>query len=291
MALANTAVPAFPSVPMAPGVPPLLRQVGAVIDTVVLVAADAKLLVQQITGGPTWGLFAGTSPVPVLAANSVVAVDYRKEWRLATYPLEQGGFASYNKVVEPFDIRLTFAVSGAGGLLSSILSGGLIGQLISGDSSLAARHAFLVAMDAAAGSLNVYQVVTPEITYASCNIVHYDYRREDRKGATLLQIDVWLQEVRRAPSASFTTPPNAPTPAITSPQNPTSGDPTSGGTVQTTAPTPAQQAGQVGALGNSSQGNATIDLSVSQAPGSPDNAGSGVLYNQHGMPQSAASLN
>jgi hypothetical protein len=195
MALTDIIVPAFPDVPSVPGVPAVLRQIGAVTNNIALLAADVASIARMFLG-PQWGILKGGQPL--LVGNSVVAFDFRKEWRVSDYPVEKGAFASYDKVAVPFDVRITFAVSGEGSLLSSLIPGA------AGWMAVPNRTAMLTLLDTAAKSLDLVSVITPEATYDSCNIVHYDYRREARGGTTLIRVDVWLVEIRIAPSPQFT---------------------------------------------------------------------------------------
>ena len=209
----------FPNVPAVPGVPALLRQVGAALPLPVLAVADALGLGSLFQ--PQWGLYLGGTPV--LTAQSVVAVAYQKDVRVSNYPIEEGAFASYNKVQMPFVGKVTYTVGGAfspniGAALgaTSILSA--IGDL----TGASAASTFLAAVDAAANSLQLYDLVTPEMTYANVNVTHYDYQRSARNGATMLTVDVWVEEIRQAPA-----------PAFSSTQSPNGSNPSSGGTVQT----------------------------------------------------------
>jgi hypothetical protein len=78
------------------------------------------------------------------------------------------------------------------------------------------------------------------------NAIHYDYRREQRSGASLLMVDVWFEEVRVTAQSEFTNT-----------QSPEGAADTSGGTVLGTVPTPSQAgavtggivAGPAGAIG------------------------------------------
>jgi hypothetical protein len=247
VSLANILVPAYPDVPHAPGVPAVLRQVGAIENNIVMLAADAVSIVRMFAK-PQWGLFLKSGAPAMVGIDSIVALDVRREYRISDYPIEQGAFASYNKVETPLDIRVSFVVSGSGSLLSSLIPGGALLSLVSGkSSSVANRDQFLSIMRDLARSLTMIYVTMPEGTYGNLNVVHYDYRREARSGATLLKIDIWLQEVRvsakAAANGAGTDPINATTPtAITAPQNPASADPVNGGTVQATPVTPTQAA-------------------------------------------------
>jgi hypothetical protein len=132
-------------------------------------------------------------------------MDFRQDYRIATFPIERGAFASYNKVKEPFDIRVTFISDGRQQLLVGLLSGGALGALVSGvDPNASNRASFLNNLEVAIRSLALFSVVTPEVTYPSVNIIHYDYHREARNGgATMLRVDVWCQEVRVAAKPAF----------------------------------------------------------------------------------------
>jgi hypothetical protein len=128
-----------------------------------------------------------------------VTFDYRQEWTVSDYPLEQGAFQSYDKVQTPFDVRVRYAAGG----------------------SQQNRQALLDSIAAIAGDLNLYDVVTPEAVYQSVNVTHYDYRRTATNGVGLLQVDVWCIEVRVTAQAQFQNV-----------QNPTSASPQSQGNVQ-----------------------------------------------------------
>lgn len=176
---------AGPVVPDAPGVPPLVRD-EAPPDQPELETQDAISPVGQ-TSTPTWGLYKDGEPV--LFADSVVALEFRQDWELQDYPIEDGAFETYNKVKTPFTIRVRFASGGSennrGALLSDV--------------------AFL------AETLDLYDVVTPEVTYLNCNIEHYDYRRTSDQGVGLLVVEVHLRQIRvvEQPAFSNTQPQSA----------------------------------------------------------------------------------
>lgn len=222
----------FPIVPIAPGVPPLPRAAGVAVAAVQLVVGDALSLFAGL-GDPDWGLF--FNGLPVVTAESVISFDFRKGFSISNFPIENGGFESYNKVQRPFDVRLRFSTGG----------------------TLAERQALLDSIDEAVESLDLMDAVTPEATYQNVNPIHYDYRRSAMNGVGLLVVDVFCEQVRVAASTSFTssksstgTVPTAdggtrteisvrPAASIVSPQSPSASPQVNGGTVQ---PTPANQA-------------------------------------------------
>lgn len=176
------------NVPNLPGVPPLVNRLASALPQ--LLTADvvnAGALFQS-----RWGLFS-TGGAPVITFDTFVSIDFRKGWVLADFPLEQGAFQSYDKVQTPFDVRIKFA---SGGTLQN-------------------RESLLQSVDAIAGDLNLYTVVTPEAVYNNVNVQHYDYRRTATNGNGLITIELWLLEVRTASGGS---PTNANTDANGNPQ-------------------------------------------------------------------------
>lgn len=214
MPLPNIPVPAFPNVPIAPGVPPVLRSIGKVQDDLIVLAADA-FIIYSMFQGPQWGIF-DQSGNPVLVGDSVIGMDYRKGYRVADYPIEPGAFESYNKVQTPYDAKITISITG-GGLLA-----------IPGTQK-PMRTAFLDALEVACASTNLYAVATPEKNYPNANLIDYGYRRTAEQGVSRIEVDIWLQEIRQAPAAQFTKT------AATS-----GADPVNDGTVQATTPTTSQ---------------------------------------------------
>lgn len=158
------------------GLPALPSSVSTFVG-IALLAADAiadffGLFPQE------WGIFLDGEPVVI--ADNVVTMEYRQDWRISTYPQENGAFASYNKVAMPFEAKLKFTAGG----------------------TLANRQEMLDSIAAIADDTNLYDVITPERIYPSCNITHFDFKRE-AKDVGLLSVEVWLEEVRVTSAASF----------------------------------------------------------------------------------------
>jgi hypothetical protein len=199
----------------------VLRQIGNIQNTAVLLAADTIEVVGMFQA-PRWGIFTasgapafiGAQDSGLLAqvisflgptAQSVGAVGFRSEYRISTAPQEQGAFQSYNKVQMPFDGRVTYRVGG----------------------TQAQRSSFLQQVIAAEASLDLFSLVTPEITYPSVNITHHDYRRTASAGLTLIEVDIWVEEVRVSGTTQYT---NSNT------GSPSGSDAVNGGAVQPLSP-------------------------------------------------------
>lgn len=172
------------NVPNLPGVPALNFAVSA------LTTAQKLLTGDTLSGGwgsdRAWGIYKGGAPV--VTADTVLTVDHKAEWAVSDFPVERGGFESYNKVRMPFDARVRFAAGG----------------------SDAARRALLESIDAIAGTTQIFDVVTPEKVFSNVTITHHDHRRAANSGLGLIQIDVWCLEVRESANATAGTSTAAP---------------------------------------------------------------------------------
>lgn len=173
-------------------------------DLVSLLTADVLGAITNLFR-PQWGLFQGGQPV--VTSDNVASFAYKQEWTVSDYPVEGGAFASYDKVQVPFDVRLRYTAGG----------------------SITNRQALLDSIASIAGTTDVFDAVTPEETYQSVNVTHYDYNREAVNGVGLLKVDVFCVQIRTTATAVFSQT-----------QSPSGADPVSGGTVQPTVPTPQQ---------------------------------------------------
>jgi hypothetical protein len=152
---------------MADGLPDLPSGVNIFSDIALL---TADLVSLPSTSQAQWGIYLDGTPVVV--ADNVMTFGFRKSARLSKYPQEQGAFATYNKVVLPGEPKIKYSTGG----------------------SLADRTVFLASIEPLIQDTNLYDVVTPEATYQSYNVINYDYPRA-ADSAGLIEVDVWLEEV------------------------------------------------------------------------------------------------
>ena len=214
----------YPNVPNSPGVPAIPRIAGAQAVPLALAALQGILWTVLETSSQ-WGVwdsqgnpvadpsvFRGITGAALEALGigptySVNTVDYRREGRVSDFPVEQGSFATYNKVQLPANPIVTLAL----------------------DASTNDRSFFLSTLDAATTSTETFSVVTPEITYVGYTIDRMSYKRTAPRGANLLIVELSLQEVREV-SAAYSTQ------QINSPQDAGATPPESGGRVQAATP-------------------------------------------------------
>lgn len=218
----------FPNVPNVPGVPSIARNPDFSADFGDLVSAvtsgNPLSIIESVTT-PRWGIYLPDTMEKMIEPDSVLAFEYRGDARISDYPVEEGGFRSYNKVLQPFDIRMKMTCSGAGTLTSGSVS------LSSGISAGMTRETFLGTLEAMKASLLTFNVVTPDFVYKSLNLVHFDYKRTNAEGVTLLTAEVFMREVMQTVEASYKTV-----------STDSAADTKNQGTTNTVSPSPTQSA-------------------------------------------------
>lgn len=169
----------MPNVPNVPGVP-ILRAYSAA-SSIILLTSD---LVRSLLGpfATRWGIF--RNGLPVIDADNMVRFEFRTDYSISDYPIEAGGFQSYNKVGRPSDIRVR------------ISSGG----------SEQNRQALIESVLAVMSTTDLYDVVTPEKVFIGYNFDHCDWHRAAKENNGLLPIDVWLKEIRETATSTFSNP-------------------------------------------------------------------------------------
>ena len=177
--MAYVTIPTSPAnIPLVPGVPSLSAvATGLGAGPILAIANELGF----DFGVPQWGIF-DKSGNPVLTGDCVAELGYRRDYQISDYPVEDGGFASYNKVQRPAQFTVAFMVGGAN----------------------SDRATFLNKAEAIAASLTLYSVATPEVAYPSVNVTGITYRRTSSHGATLMCVELSCEEVRVMAAAQFT---------------------------------------------------------------------------------------
>lgn len=179
----------FPNVPFAAGVPALVRSPSTAPIVTAVFGVLQGAVWRYLYVNKNWGIyqngknildFNGSGVIGELkssvmgAVTSTVSVTYTKQYRISDYPIEGGGFASYNKVELPSQPIVILAMSG----------------------NETERARFLNEIEKLSITTDVYDIVTPEKTYIQHTIESYNYTRTNTKGATLLTVELHLKEVR-----------------------------------------------------------------------------------------------
>jgi hypothetical protein len=121
-----------------------------------------------------WGVFDVNGNL-VVDVDTIASVDYSNESRVSSFPVEEGAFASYNKVTTPYSVHLEMVVGGDRLRLSNFLD--KLEQLLN-------------------DTQNLYSVVTPERTYLNSTVKRFSYKRKASHGQDMIAALVELYEVR-----------------------------------------------------------------------------------------------
>ena len=238
------ASPAFPNVPNLPGVPPIARTLGTeAVAAIGLLDPSLEASIFGAQQAEQWGIIDASYNF-VLQPDSVVRMDVDEPYRVSDYPVEQGTFASYNKVKVPFAGTVSMSKGG----------------------STSERQSFLEAAKALEASLTPYYVLVPEVSYGPLTIDRVSYERRASNGATLILVHLHFTEIRITPPVQIGKPgsqqPKSQVPASARTGNATSTglpDPT-----QTSAPTAQAMVngGVVGASNPSGVVSAALNAAV-----------------------------
>jgi hypothetical protein len=174
------------------GIPNLLNNLPRAIGFTLL-GNLANTLTDLLFPAPNWGVYISGTTTPAFNVSSVAELDIGGESDVSDYPLEDGTFATYNKVRTPnmFAIRMMR------------------------DGSQAQRAAFLNWLQVTTGGLDIFDVLCPERSYLNATLKSYRISRTSGSGAAMVIADCIFQEVRQIPavysSSTIPNPENQPT--------------------------------------------------------------------------------
>lgn len=176
----------------------------------------APAAVQQMSALPTpmqeqWGLYTqGSNPVPVLDVDTVMELKFADSSKVSDFPVEKGSFASYNKVIAPYQPKIKV----------------LVGSSKDGQTSSQTRmQALLEDLFSEVRSTNIYDLHLPETFYEGVTVEKYDYKRTSTKGRGMLEVDITLMQVLEVTPQSTTV-------TLPAPAKPKAGAATNGGKAQ-----------------------------------------------------------
>ncbi|WAT10155.1 hypothetical protein [Rouxiella badensis] len=128
-----------------------------------------------------------TANTEVFTPTSWVGFERSSDAAVSNAPIQKGSFTSYNKVRRPGDIRLTFTLEGWTGYSGAIPNLTNLTTL--------SREKLINLLDMMIASANTYTIETPDTTFGSCDLVHYDYQMKEGRGVTLMIVNAYFQEV------------------------------------------------------------------------------------------------
>jgi len=181
----TVALPPFPNVPALPGVPQLARSLlfPAAAPPAIGTQATTGALWQSTQSDPVWGVF-DSNGNQVIAPDSVMDFGWRKENRVGNFPVQQGQFATYNRVGLPFESSVTLVKGG----------------------DLASRTQFLQQVDIVIAQQNIelYTIRTPEKSYIDVTATRAELARRGKDGAFWFDVELYFIEVNQV-AAQYST--------------------------------------------------------------------------------------
>lgn len=126
--------------------------------------------------GKVWGIV-NEFGIPVVLADTVLGMNYDAGSSISKYPVEQGSFASFNKVNAPSMATVQMA-KGSGGVLE--------------------RGLFLAQLEGLLKSTLSFHIITPEYVYLNYQIIGINHARTAQDGATMITVNLDLEEVLEA---------------------------------------------------------------------------------------------
>lgn len=167
--------PLFPNVPKLPGVPQLRRSslfppsALPVLQSVQAVGA----LFSSLIATPRWGVFDELGD-RVLEPDNIMEFLERAGGLVTSAPVQRGSFANYNFVMQSTEYGLRMTKGG----------------------TEAERKTFLEVLDRITKSIALFTVRTPERSYSNVKLERYDSTRREARGASFLDVDLYLKEIR-----------------------------------------------------------------------------------------------
>jgi hypothetical protein len=180
-----------------PGVPALFNSALSATGSLPLLEISDALGLQNILSAQQWAINDANGNA-VIQGESFISIEYESDASISDYPVENGAFVSYNKVQNPYTLKVTVALSGSASIKNLIQAAQAtsISGAFASLTGTSARGQFLSSIATTQLSLGLLSVVTPDATYNNLNLVHADYDRSATAGAALLQVNLWFEEVR-----------------------------------------------------------------------------------------------
>ena len=140
----------------------------------------APVAIEHLPLVQLWGVYDSGLKAQIFSVDTCISIKPDSQAKIANFPIEAGGFTSYNKVQNPQTCKVQLGVSG-----------------------MLRIQTFLAQLDAVSVDTNLYSVVTPEKVFKNMNLEKFSYQRSVRDGQNLLKADLTFTEIRTA-NVAFT---------------------------------------------------------------------------------------
>lgn len=140
------------------------------------------MILSFLSKAPTWTLQDEGGETAV-EFDVFLDMDFAGQNAVAHEPIEQGGFASYNKQDSPKEIAVTLACT----------------------KMYMSQQPVLENLDKLASGIQKLSLATPSSEYKNLNLEGYTYRRTEDAGAGMLVVELKLVEIREVETKKKTT--------------------------------------------------------------------------------------
>lgn len=171
----------LPSLPSLPNRAPGLSLVpSAVLNAVSLIARNLPNVNPPV---PIYAIVNAETGIPLTVPDSWGEITDRKDWQVSDYPIEDGGFAPYNKVQRPQTFEIVLVKTG----------------------SDLARASWLEAIrqQMRAAPLARYHIITPQGLYQSFTITRIAKQVRPDRGSNMLYLELHFTEVPQIEAPSL----------------------------------------------------------------------------------------
>jgi hypothetical protein len=158
-----------------------------------------------------------------LEFQSMLEISLQEDSRLPEEAIEQSSFATYNRIIEPQDLKIRLGLQGYPSKIQSTLD--RLSDMRKGTEKIT--------------------VITPSATYDNLMLRSFDYRKDNHTGHNVLIVDLTFKEIREVPTYKTTSSVTEPEPPAVTEEAAADGSCASTedvGEVQTTTPTQAETA-------------------------------------------------
>lgn len=128
-----------------------------------------------------------TAGQEVFTPSGWVSVDRYGDAMVTKGPVEKGQYSSYNKVRQPSELRIIFALEGW-----TAFSGALPNLT---NFSLLSRNNFIQKLDEMKNTASTFDIETPDTVYYGYDLTHFDYFVGSYRGQTLLMANCTFEEI------------------------------------------------------------------------------------------------
>ncbi|HDU3559036.1 TPA: hypothetical protein QIY38_001676 [Klebsiella aerogenes] len=123
----------------------------------------------------------------VFSPSGWVNVDRSGDAMVTKGPVEKGQYSSYNKVRQPSELRIIFALEGW-----TAFSGALPNLT---NFSLLSRSNFIQKLDEMKNTASTFDIETPDTVYYGYDLTHFDYFVGPYRGQTMLMANCTFEEI------------------------------------------------------------------------------------------------